>query len=475
MIFSSFIFMNGCDKTSRSTEYKLQRIHVNVTALDLQVGDKVQLTATAVPSVAIEPTYLWASTDVAVVSVSNGIVEAKKAGKADIVVSVQNEKTVIPVTVTIPEYPGGSLLYNLKPCSLNRPAELLLNDAGSYATEGLDLTTCGKLAKLERFYALGERMIRYLVRPSGDAVVLFQSSMGDFSAYLSVAEKKILIGTAPASETAVPFLQGDRDYEVEIYHIYNLAKVRVIDVLTRESAEVYATMDGTGGCGKGALQKGFSVGMQWDHYCFGLKEGTSALIKRLTVFSLKKKVKLLLYGDSISQPEGYFPLKDFPHAWTQRIIARLGGDAMSSGRGGGTILTVLDYIKNELPFIEAKYVMVTVGTNGSNTEANLTEVVRYIKSQGAIPILNNIPCNESGTQIENNALIEKVRSKLGIKGCRFDLATSLAGDGKEVDKSMMFWEDYSGSYGWQIYHHPNGKGGKMMYERTLIDVPEIYE
>ena len=148
---------------------------------------------------------------------------------------------------------------------------------------------------------------------------------------------------------------------------------------------------------------------------------------------------------------------------------------MSSGRGGGTILTVLDYIKNELPFIEAKYVMVTVGTNGSNTEANLTEVVNYIKSQGAIPILNNIPCNESGTQIENNALIEKVRSKLGIKGCRFDLATSLAGDGEEVDKSMMFWEDYSGSYGWQIYHHPNGKGGQMMFERTFIDIPEIYE
>jgi len=35
----------------------------------------------------------------------------------------------------------------------------------------------------------------------------------------------------------------------------------------------------------------------------------------------------------------------------------------------------------------------------------------------------------------------------------------------------MYWEDYSGSWGWQVYHHPNEKGGKKMFERTLIDIP----
>lgn len=184
---------------------------------------------------------------------------------------------------------------------------------------------------------------------------------------------------------------------------------------------------------------------------------------------------MLIYGDSISQPEGYFPTADFPESWTQMIINRLKGNAMSSGRGGGTVTMVLDYIKNELPYIEAKYVMVTIGTNGGNTEDNLTELVNYIRGQGAIPILNNIPCNESGTQIENNRLMEKVRKKLAIKGCKFDLPTSINGDGKEVNKSLMYWEDYSNSYGWQVYHHPNEKGGKKMYERTLTDIPEIYE
>ena len=182
----------------------------------------------------------------------------------------------------------------------------------------------------------------------------------------------------------------------------------------------------------------------------------------------------MLYGDSITQPEGYFPKSDFSQAWTQLVMEHMGGDAMSSGRGGAQIDMVVGYIKNELPFIKAKYVMVTIGTNGGNTDAKLSELVDYIKSQGAIPILNNIPSNESGTQVEAAALISQVRSKYGIMGARFDLATSLNGDGKEVDKSTMYWEDYTGSYGWQVYHHPNEKGGKKMFEQTLIDIPEIY-
>ena len=87
---------------------------------------------------------------------------------------------------------------------------------------------------------------------------------------------------------------------------------------------------------------------------------------------------------------------------------------------------------------------------------------------------DNIPCNESGTQIENNKLIEKIRQQEAINGSLFDIATSLSNDGQQVDKSLMYWEDYSGSFGWQIYHHPNEKGGKNMFERTLKDVPEIY-
>ena len=355
------------------------------------------------------------------------------------------------------------------------PNELQLNNAGTIEKNGLHLTQCGETVKLNKFYAVAERVVRYRVNFSSDAKAVFKSSLGDFQVFIDVPHHKISLNTSPTTEKDVPFLQGNRDYIVEIYHVYQKAVVRITDTKTKQNAEISLENDGPGGCGKGTLQHGFSVGMQWDHYCFGLVSGTSVLVKRMTVCALKNKVKVLIYGDSITQPEGYFPAKEFSKAWTQQIIAKLNYNAMSSGRGGGTIITVLEFIKNELPFIKAEYVLVTIGTNGGNTEENLTELVRYIKSRGCIPILNNIPCNESGTQISNNQLIEKVRQKENINGAKFDLATSLKGDGKEVDKSLMFWEDYTGSYGWQIYHHPNALGGKKMFEQTLKDIPEIYK
>ena len=236
-------------------------------------------------------------------------------------------------------------------------------------------------------------------------------------------------------------------------------------------------------CGQGKVQNGFYVGPGWDHYCFGLSSGTSMLVSRITVESLKDKIRLLIIGDSITQPEAYYPTEDFPQAYTQLLIARLGGSAMSSGRGGGTINTLLEYVPNELPYIQADYVMVTIGANGGNTEANLTQLMNIIRDNGSIPILNNMPCNESGTQnnadFGGNPLIRQVRAKLGIKGAELDKATSRAGDGAEVDKGMMYWEDYTGypapMTGWQIYHHPNPKGGQAIFRQIVKDLPEIFE
>ncbi len=474
LLFFPTIFSLGCGQSATEGGYKLENIQLNKASLTMRVGDKEQVIAYPVPSVAHQPAFQWSSSDESVTTVVNGLVEAVDVGKA--VISVQHEQVRIdlPVTVKAAEPAPGHVLYDVR-LNENPVRELQLNGVAQHTKEGLKVTETGGVVKLDKFYALAERMVRYRVKPAHDAKMIFRSSEGDFNAFVDVPKKRISIATNPVSEQPVPFLVGNREYIVEIYHIYQQAKVCIIDIETGEKVEVSVTHDGQGGVGAGALQKGFAVGMQWDHYCFGLVEGSSVLVTQLTVCTLKKSVNVLLYGDSITQPEGYFPTADFPEAWTQMIINKLKGNAMSSGRGGGTITMVLDYMKNELPYIDAKYVMVTIGTNGGNTEENLTELVNYIKGQGAIPILNNIPCNESGTQIDNNVLIEKVRAKLGVKGCKFDLATSINGDGVEVDKSLMYWEDYSGSWGWQVYHHPNEKGGKKMFERTLIDIPEIYE
>jgi hypothetical protein len=465
----------GCNKDKTTSEYVPSSINITKSSLTLEVGETEEITASVVPAVANQPAFQWSSSDNAVATVSNGIVKAVGVGTATISVSYKGVSKAVSVIVLAGVVDDKlALLYNQRLNKSNMLPELLLNGVGQYTTAGLNVTGKGNVVKLDKFYAVAERKVQYRVTFSADAKAIFRSSEGDFNAYIDVAGKKISIATDPSTEKAANFLQADREYLVEIYHVYQQAKLRVVDVASGEAVEVTATHDGQGGVGQGVIQKGFSVGMQWDHYCFGLTSGSFMLVKKITVYALKKKVKLMLYGDSITQPEGYFPNSDFSQAWTQQIIERMGGDAMSSGRGGAQIDMVLGYIKNELPFIKAKYVMVTIGTNGGNTEAKLSELVDYIKSQGAIPILNNIPSNESGTQVDAAALIGQVRSKYGIKGSRFDVATSLNGDGKEVDKSTMYWEDYTGSYGWQIYHHPNEKGGKKMFEQTLIDVPEIY-
>ena len=38
----------------------------------------------------------------------------------------------------------------------------------------------------------------------------------------------------------------------------------------------------------------------------------------------------------------------------------------------------------------------------------------------------------------------------------------------------MWFENYTNGWG-DYFHHPNIKGSRLMYLRTLLDVPEIYE
>ena len=348
----------------------------------------------------------------------------------------------------------------------------LETSAGSQFTDaGLSITTPNNLVKLNKYYSLAERMVKYQIKLSKDAVAVFQTDQGDLKAYVDMQNEKISFGTNPVTEKKADFLDSDHEYIVEVHRNYQQAKMRIKDLTTGKSAEITATMNGTGGVGAGAVGKGFYVGLQHDYYCFGLTSGSSVLVKKLSVMAKETILTLLVYGDSITEPEGYFPTADFPRSWTQLIMKKVRGKSMASGRGGTTIVQVLDRIKNELPYLKSKYVMVTIGTNGGNTEQNLSQLVEYIQSQGAIPILNNIPSNESGSQVPVNEVIERVRSKYNIKGARFDIATSISGDGKKVDNTTMYFEDYDWG---KIYHHPNVKGSLQMFKQTLIDVPEIY-
>jgi len=378
-------------------------------------------------------------------------------------------------------YESASCIYGVALWD-TQPSELVtVSGTTSYDGNGFNLTSAGTVVKLNRWYALAERSVRYAICPSADAVINFHTDADNTAAVVDIPNKRIYLRSSPNwTYASAPFLKGSAHYYVELIHRYRHLELKVTDMNTGEYAIVAGEEDGAGGVGKGMVKTDtFSVGICRDKYCVTLESGTSLLIRMIHVFALKNNVKLIMYGDSISQPEGYYPKETFSRAWTQQVIDALGGNAMSSGRGGGNIDTVLEYIQNELPHINADYVMVTIGTNGGNTQAKLTQLVQYIQNCGATPILNNIPCNESATQISINADIEAVRTALSIKGAKFDLATSVDGDGKVVNKSMMFWEDYD-DYpdpytGWQIYHHPNELGSDAMFQQIQKDLPELFQ
>jgi lysophospholipase L1-like esterase len=371
-----------------------------------------------------------------------------------------------------------TVMYHQALNSGNRPSDIVIPEgAASYKAAGLSVTKPGELVKLDRYYSLAERTVRYVARFSEDAVALFTSNSQDFTAFVDMPRQKWGIKLSIGRRNYINreksiALDPTHEYLVEITRYYSTMTAVLTDLYTGEEARIQVTNDGSGGAGPGVVNSGQRVGLLHDYYCFGLDSGSEMTVSQMTVTARQCGYTLLIYGDSITEPDDYYPADIFDKTWVRLIIDNVPGKAAASGRGGTQINEILLRIKNELPYVQSKYVMVTIGTNDGNTEENLSELVEYIISQGSIPILNNIPSNEHNSQVEVNAVIEKIRQKYGLKGARFDIPTSLAHDGKEVDESTMWVEEYGfGSY----RHHPNVKGARLMYLQTLVDVPEIYE
>jgi hypothetical protein len=217
--------------------------------------------------------------------------------------------------------------------------------------------------------------------------------------------------------------------------------------------------------------------MQYDYYGVTLMSGTQYEIQDLIIGSAK--CDLVIYGDSITEGEAYYPANMLNTHWVQLIINKLKGNAVASGRSGTAMAALMERIVNEIPFIKPKYVMVTIGTNGGNTVSGLSNMVEYIQSQGAECILNHIPANINAGGISNhistNNVIDEVREEYGLKGADFDIATSINRNPSEgVNQDMMWKEDYGGSTG-TVYHHPNDLGSMAMMEQIEIDIPFIFE
>ena len=335
---------------------------------------------------------------------------------------------------------------------------------------------------LNKYYAVSDRTIKYVCKFSSNTIAGFAATT-NATADATTSNTDVIIDIANKRYNvhnigwfACDILNSTDVFMVAITKHYQKVVVEITNMYSGQSIKAQYTNNGTGGVGRGAIGTAINIGMQRDYYCVNLQSGSAFSISQIVITCAK--CDLLIYGDSISEPEAYWPTNVFAKSWTQLVVKKMNRRALTSGRCGTSISALMERIVNELPFIKPKYVMVTIGTNGGNSVQNLSAMVDYIESQGAVCILNHIPANINSGGVSNtvavNAIIDQVRAAKNVRGADFDIPTSLAHDGAAVDTTQMWWEDYGGATG-SVYHHPNEKGSANMFARLQIDVPEIFE
>lgn len=322
---------------------------------------------------------------------------------------------------------------------------------------------------LDKQYSLSEREIIYKCKFQENTIAEFSTTRTGIVFTLDVPSKTLFVNNTPHS---VGFIKPNVEYFVIIDKTYQRQSITIKSMQGQE-VQIDLINDGPGGCGRGVVNSNpTSFAMSNGSYKLSLRGGNPFLCSSINVSTPYNSIVLILYGDSISNPESYFPSKLFSLSWTQLIRNKV-PLTISSGTGGGTIDVVFERMKSELPYLDVKNVMITIGTNGGNTIEKLSKMIEFLLSLNINPILNHIPCNEGNNQIEVNKMIDIVREKYGITGADFDKATSIDGNGLLLDRSLMFWEDYGPDYILQAHdywHHPNEKGSRAMYKQFCEDV-----
>ena len=328
--------------------------------------------------------------------------------------------------------------------------------------------------QLQKYYSLHTRTLRLLCKFSDSTVAKIASNDG--YSYITIdgtAATITMHATTPITKN-LSFYNSSHLYLIEITRNYEKNICTITDLNTSNSETIKHIENGTGGTGQGSVGVGESAGAWHDYYQFSVTSG-SFYIKELSISPLYGKVKTLIYGDSVTELL-YYPQADYMKCWTQQFISACVDRVMVSPRSGTSIGQILMRIPNELPYIDAEYVMITIGTNSGVSLESFSQLVEYIFKCGATPVLNHIPCNINGGGVSNhveiNAMIDQIREKYGIHGVDFDIATSVNLDGQTVDTTKMYWEDYSQPTG-SVYHHPNVKGSTAMVQQIKIDMPEL--
>lgn len=338
------------------------------------------------------------------------------------------------------------------------------------------------LLYLNKFYSLGHRTFRAICKNFSSTTIavfstvlyntLAEQSYGNlitlnFAAKTVGCKNGATVGCELLAAYTHPFI-------VEVTKKFQQNIVRIVDMYNGAEWTNTWTFNGTGGVGDGAIGTLVNTGMAWDMYSFRTTQGTFDIEQ---IMVLGEKADVVFYGDSITEPEAYWPNNMLELSWTQLLYYKSRHRIISSGRSGTGIATLLTRMQSELPGLKPKAVFITIGTNGGINYASMEALVNYIRSLNIIPYVNHIPANINTGGVSNhaavNAIVDQIRAGMNVTGIDFDKPTSVDYAGGNVDTAKMWMEQYGGTDG-TVYHHPNVLGSAAMVSRVLIDTPEIY-
>ncbi len=250
----------------------------------------------------------------------------------------------------------------------------------------------------------------------------------------------------------------ERKYLMEVvrdtvrYHTF-----RITDTITGQSEEVTNDYVST---------RKFSIG---HGYTGVVAFGGDFTINRLDCASHEPaKPRLALYGDSFIEASTLLLDGGLDKRYASLLKTKLDGSIHINGRGGEASTQLVSKIKSDFSSVTADYTVLAIGTNDSDfnlLQSNIIKLIEVIESKGSIPILMTLT---KITAFDRTAFMNAVNQWIINSGYLYvdaNLATTLNND-RITQNTTMFFADGV---------HPNTTGHEAIYNRFLLDVPEVFD